>query len=956
MRINYVLLALLACLLIAPAQAEIPEYINIQGVFLKDGAPVAAGDYALRVRIYDGATVGNLLWTSPNALVAIDDKGFFSKRVGGNNLNSPNQPLSQLSFDKPYYVEVSILNATYTQTLATLTPRQPLSAAPYAITAKNHHGGYINMETDVVNLSGTLTIVDNWNIRTVEVPKKNMLAGWIILDNVDVLWGTGYNAKSSWFQLKINNDNVKTDSIVLITPKTDEKAVLTEVGNGYFKVKVTNNNAVISYVIVNSVNPVSAVPPPFNHAPQAENVSFLVAPSSFVGKKNQWVQIGELDGYDYENNANVDYYMNDGTTGDQAGTTGYNWTMRLTGKSVEYMIKSTSWYDAITKLPTNSEMNLFDASGTSPDEHRWYYCQDKGLNGEDVKKSPSADLYASVGNKPLYPPSGWGEETTGPWPPIPPHEPDWGFNEMLNWQQEVVNPVIDALGNPLTEATNPLLSGINNAFASKTTLTQYALKTEVAGLALADNSVTSPKLAANSVTSDKIVDGAISNADIATGAGISTGKISGLVSAITGNGLKSLAYKDAVSDADISGLSASKVSGQFTDSQISGVSASKVSGQLVSSQLADGAISGAKLAAGAIAGASAFKTVASVAALPASIGSGALAFVNSGVLGETGMYMDMQGGSWHKISAFRAPLGDMDGTLPTSKISGLGTLATKNAVDYNSADIANKPALGSLAYKSSLMATDIPALDASKITSGTLSTTAIPNLDASKITTGTISLSKVTFSNSTENLSNWMEYQAARSILFMGMTLNFPAMLKFKQGSTFNGNVYPAVTSTDDTTGYYLGTSSLKWRRVYAWKYYGTNTAITAGDLNEKHNVSGAAEDGDVMMIAGSDQMAVCNVANSTKVAGVYRGTEGGLTMNEELKDGKPIVYTGRYDVKVDATSGAIEPGDLLVSSANPGYAMKAPANPQAGTIIGKALKGMTAGQKGKLLVLVTLQ
>ncbi|MBU0630433.1 MAG: hypothetical protein KKC80_05885 [Candidatus Margulisbacteria bacterium] len=656
------------------------------------------------------------------------------------------------------------------------------------------------------------------------------------------------------------------------------------------------------------------------------------------------------------------------------------------------------------------------------------------------------------------------------------------FNDFINPWTEKLDTLTSKIDtwqgdvNKLTTNVNTLTSTLPN-FATKNSLTDYALKSEISTLGLIDNSVTSQKLADfavissklgdNSVTSSKILDGAISNADIMTGAGINTSKLSGAVSAITGNGLGTLAFKSSITESDItgginagslvgqltdsqiSGIAASKVSGQFTDNQLAGISASKISGQLIDSQIsglsaskisgqltggqfADGAVSSSKLAAGAITGAGAFKTFASVSALPASIGGGALAFVNAGALGETGMYMDMAGGSWHKISAFRAPLSDMvgslsytqvsglgslatksslvaadipaldaskitSGTFTTSRISGLGALAIKSSIDYNSAEIANKPALGtlaykssiadadipstvartsslgSLAYKSSLDTRDIPALDASKITTGTIAdariasvsaskvtgtlpTATIPNLDASKITTGTLPLSKITFANSTENLSDWMEYKAAYTLYFGGFNINIPAQLKFKQGSTFNGNVYPEVTSTSTTTGYYLGSSGLKWRYVYAYKYYGTNTAIASADLNEKHNVSGVAEDGDVMMISGSDQMSVCNVANSTKVAGVYRGTEGGLTMNEELKDGKPIVYTGRYDVKVDTTFGAIEPGDLLISSTNPGYAMKAPANPQAGTIIGKALKAMPAGQKGKLLVLVTLQ
>jgi hypothetical protein len=58
--------------------------------------------------------------------------------------------------------------------------------------------------------------------------------------------------------------------------------------------------------------------------------------------------------------------------------------------------------------------------------------------------------------------------------------------------------------------------------------------------------------------------------------------------------------------------------------------------------------------------------------------------------------------------------------------------------------------------------------------------------------------------------------------------------------------------------------------------------------------------------------------------------------------------------IKVDATYGAILPGDRLVSSATPGCAMRADA-PQPGTLVGKALDTCEAGIC-VIPVLVTLQ
>ena len=67
------------------------------------------------------------------------------------------------------------------------------------------------------------------------------------------------------------------------------------------------------------------------------------------------------------------------------------------------------------------------------------------------------------------------------------------------------------------------------------------------------------------------------------------------------------------------------------------------------------------------------------------------------------------------------------------------------------------------------------------------------------------------------------------------------------------------------------------------------------------------------------------------------------------------IVTLGAYpSIKVDATYGAVSPGDLLVASPNPGYAMRAVA-PAPGTVIGKALGELSSGT-GVIAVLVTLQ
>jgi hypothetical protein len=97
------------------------------------------------------------------------------------------------------------------------------------------------------------------------------------------------------------------------------------------------------------------------------------------------------------------------------------------------------------------------------------------------------------------------------------------------------------------------------------------------------------------------------------------------------------------------------------------------------------------------------------------------------------------------------------------------------------------------------------------------------------------------------------------------------------------------------------------------------------------------------------------------RVAGVVSGANGinpGIQMHQQglLAGGKNVALSGRVYVQADASFGAIKPGDLLTTSANPGYAMKALDHGKAqGAILGKAMSSLEAG-KGMVLVLVTLQ
>lgn len=109
-------------------------------------------------------------------------------------------------------------------------------------------------------------------------------------------------------------------------------------------------------------------------------------------------------------------------------------------------------------------------------------------------------------------------------------------------------------------------------------------------------------------------------------------------------------------------------------------------------------------------------------------------------------------------------------------------------------------------------------------------------------------------------------------------------------------------------------------------------------------------------------QLRLSDKAYDRMVAGVISGAGGvapGLTMHQAgtIAEGDHLVsLTGRVYVWVDASYGAIQPGDLLTTSDTLGYAMKVTNHEQAqGAILGKAMTALASG-KGLVLALISLQ
>lgn len=143
---------------------------------------------------------------------------------------------------------------------------------------------------------------------------------------------------------------------------------------------------------------------------------------------------------------------------------------------------------------------------------------------------------------------------------------------------------------------------------------------------------------------------------------------------------------------------------------------------------------------------------------------------------------------------------------------------------------------------------------------------------------------------------------------------------------------------------------------------------ITGGsDLSEQFNINPGdltPEPGMLVSIdpANPGELVLSTTAYDRTAAGVISGAGGvnpGMLMGQKgsIADGDhPVALTGRVYCHVDASFGAIEPGDLITTSSTPGHGMKVGDHGQAqGAIVGKAMTGLKDG-RGLVLVLVSLQ
>ena len=157
-----------------------------------------------------------------------------------------------------------------------------------------------------------------------------------------------------------------------------------------------------------------------------------------------------------------------------------------------------------------------------------------------------------------------------------------------------------------------------------------------------------------------------------------------------------------------------------------------------------------------------------------------------------------------------------------------------------------------------------------------------------------------------------------------------------------------AVPDVDNT--YDIGSATAKYKDIYATRFRGTATESYYADLAENYLGDADYEPGTVLVFGGDDEVTVCTAKGQSSAAGVVTTNPAHL-MNSTLEGDNVvgIALQGRVPCKV---IGEVKKGDMLVTSAVPGYAI-VNNNPGVGQVIGKALEDKLDGDRGVIEVVV---
>jgi hypothetical protein len=156
--------------------------------------------------------------------------------------------------------------------------------------------------------------------------------------------------------------------------------------------------------------------------------------------------------------------------------------------------------------------------------------------------------------------------------------------------------------------------------------------------------------------------------------------------------------------------------------------------------------------------------------------------------------------------------------------------------------------------------------------------------------------------------------------------------------------------ATLKTANITTGAANLPGSITGIWTLNGSSTLqATYADLAEYYEGDKDYEPGTVLVFGGDKEITETVQMNDTRLAGVVT-TNPAYVMNQDQQGIKVcLALAGRVPCKV---IGRVKKGDMLTTSATPGYAVRA-TSPTLGAIIGKAIEDKDYGEAGVITVAV---
>jgi len=305
--------------------------------------------------------------------------------------------------------------------------------------------------------------------------------------------------------------------------------------------------------------------------------------------------------------------------------------------------------------------------------------------------------------------------------------------------------------------------------------------------------------------------------------------------------------------------------------------------------------------------------------------------------------------------------------------NGSTLIATNGQIDATNITTGSTSTPGTLTgawtISGSLISTNLSA--GSSTTAGTLIGNWSPAGGSTlAATTASLATSATTATNLSGTTANTIPYQTGTATAYTPAPTD-GTILKYTTASGFTW-VAPTVVSSVSTvtSGGTVTTNSVTTPIIYAsggspsgggsytntgtiygtWSLSsGSSLQATYADLAEWYTADTEYEPGTVLVFGGDAEVTTTDTINDTRCAGVVT-TNPAYVLNGDVSGTKAcLALVGRVPCKV---VGRVKKGDILTTSATPGYAVRA-TTPTLGAIVGKALQDKDYGEAGVIEIAV---